>query len=478
MNGNAPQNFDIKNAADRARMFVTLQKASASFNDVERAAYNTLRDELMQLARGGGTPAHVDAQLKTLAHFLVPVAALPATQPASAPTTPDAPAPVVVSKKIEVQSVDPARSSVDAVVSAPRKRGPDFGAPVAASVTSAPVPVPQAEPVVAVSETSAGTGVDTAIQALRTRLEKTNDELIAFGRGRAFQWLNDTTTGYREYVKELLEIRAALASITAGIDIPALEQRLEGLKKQAESVRMVVGKDSHVPKPETTPPSAAASVPPPAVLKARVSILTKPVVEAAVPPPPPVDVSAPTNYGTSKHVDAPLDIVINKQSNEAVTTPSIPRPDAVPSAPVAVPRAPASGVVTAGSILTEKQKNVGDANAAVLRESTPIDPLLAPEVTKGLNDLLTRWLGTTGFLGIGGQSGTQHPDWIAVRHIMIEDLLHNDGTIPKEIRPETFNNVGENLRAWRDAYKLLPIERELVEHFVRRVVMAGMQQAA
>ena len=86
-----------------------------------------------------------------------------------------------------------------------------------------------------------------------------------------------------------------------------------------------------------------------------------------------------------------------------------------------------------------------------------------------MNELLTRWLGTTGFLGFG-ESGTKHPDWLKMHDLNVEDVLHGDGVVPPGLKPELFDNLGQNIRGWRDAYALHPLEAEKVEHYLRRVV--------
>ncbi len=437
--------FDVSTPEARARLLVALKSHAGEFTDAEHRSYDAFRDALLRLARGEGSPDSLDNYKETLGHFLqISSGGVEAPKVATEPVVEkkEVVPQVVVEKKNEAST----ENVVPAAAPMPfrGRRGPDVVAPEAETTPTTPASVelpkegvktPAKEEIVVqdsvvkevqVAEMSQPSQVKEEqkndARSLRGRIEKINDGLNEFAHGAAFKWLSDASTGYRSYLNELLELRGLLgeAGELSANDAVAISARIDALREMADAVRRKVGGE------EITP--------------------SNPVVENA-PVAPEAAVSAAASPSVAEE----------KKDEEVV-------PWGTPEANVVAQS------VTQASEDAPKQSIASEMPAQPLSPGiSDSDTLNTPVIDSGLNDLLTRWLGTTGFLGFG-DGGVKHPDWAKMKDLFVEDVLHGDGVVPPGLKPELFENLGKNIIGWRDAYALYPLDSENVEHYIRRVV--------
>ncbi|MBX9906597.1 hypothetical protein K2X96_01710 [Patescibacteria group bacterium] len=548
--------FDVSTPQSRARLLAELKKHSGEFTKEESAAYNTLRDTLLDIARGQTPVSNLKSLQEKLGHFL--------DSSLTAPTTPrfepevaavlekNAATPVLESEVSAAMK----RNTVNTTSMMRPRRGPDVrivlkpepapkkvieasvfeNAPqvmsaeveketeksavvsemprvkevvdepvVVPSYASVPTPavseVVAPEPVIAeeksteptspsvtqieVDAKNSQTESEEDIVGLRSRIESINESLNEFAQGSAFRWLSDASTGYRAYLDELLNLRSDLSSPdSSSKDITLLRERVTTLEAMADAVRVKVGGGA-VQDPENKADSDSA-------LNTELNPnVTESAIENNTTP-------APSSPAESNVLETPVavDTVEPAVEQSQVATGSVysqedsPEGSHLPPLQKSgwkevsqTPEDTASGTEElSGTIVSEAPVSPSqEATPSVPQQPTPaesveVNPLATPAVETGLNDLLMRWLGTTGMFGfIGlGKSGTNHPDWLKMKDLTVEETLHSEGVVPPGLKLELFNNLGQNIIAWRDAYQLYPGPDETVDHFLRRVVVASM----
>lgn len=450
--------FDVSTPGARARTLVVLRGKIAAFTEAEQSAYHAFRDALMRVGRGEGDTAELEAFKSTLGRFfetqaMPPLSALETAseqQAAASPSSEGGEQKIVVS----TSSIPRARRGPDIRVQMPVVEAEGARESVAPP-PSEKIPTPQ--PSLDIEE----------IAALRTRTEQINDELNDFAHGTAFKWLADQKTGYRDYLTTLLELRGAFVLEHAGGNIEEVKARVDELERQAALVRTRVGhaggQDTPVDGMITSSAETRVVPPLPESAVSESDSVQSDVVQSVVADSPVEPISS-TSVGEEAPVASGPEITIS-----------------TPPPPIAIPVEQAVGLMEEEGVREQQEPEV------TVPEPTPPDVPVAEEVNvshsdeallnpvnersieAGLNDLLTRWLGSTGFFGFG-ESGVKHPDWLRMKDLFVEDVLHGDGTIPAELRPEIYDNLGQNIRAWRDTYSLSPRQNERVEEYVRRVV--------
>jgi hypothetical protein len=541
----------------RARLLAELKKHSGEFTKEESAAYNTLRDTLLDIARGQTPVSNLKSLQEKLGHFL-----------GSSLTAPTAPHfEPEVAAVLEKNSVTPVlesevnaaikRNAVNTTSMMRPRRGPDVrialkpepapktviessvfenapqvmnpevkkdteeGAVVSETprvkeVIDEPVAVPSyasvpvstvsevvaPEPVIAKEKPTEPTSPNTAsievdaknsqieseedIVGLRSRIESVNERLNEFAQGSAFRWLSDASTGYRAYLNELLNLRSDLSSPdSSSKDITLLRERVTALEAMADAVRVKVGGGTvQDPENKADSDSALNTELNPKVAESAVENNTTPaapsspaesnVSEASVA----VDTAAPA----VEQSQVPTGSVYSQEdSPEGSHLPPLQKSGWKEISQIPEDTA-SSTEEQSGTILSEAPVSLSQEATPLSpqqpapTESVEVDPLATEAVETGLNDLLMRWLGTTGMFGfIGlGKSGTNHPDWLKMKDLTVEETLHSEGVVPPGLKLELFNNLGQNIIAWRDAYQLYPGPDETVDHFLRRVVVASM----
>lgn len=512
--------FDVQTPDGRARLLSALRPYVHDFSQEEHEAYNFLRDTLMHIARGEATVSEAEASIAPLHHFLSEVSAASAVNldVTVIPDVPDPePAAVPVSVSLETEGIHdtpavvPQRDEQTQTV-VPQavfkgRRGPDIVVPTVDNapqqVESVPIPEDRApvQESVVVTETEKAPVVDAVVTAaplengstisttpLKETIEHINDELNAFAHGTAFKWLSDPKTGYRDYLNELLELRGVLSSPEAlSHEKDVLEMRVKNLQIMAETVRKnVTGNDNGSAVTVADTPALVPEAQTPEVNEQKEETVTVSVSEVVPEVLPPEERSderdgaqvtispalEPLNIEPQKEMPVVAQAVMD--ADEAVPPP--PMPPLPPEPEVRVEEtaiAPAAVDETHGPLLSENEPESALMEKVAVPDSPLLDPLHTRPIDTGLNDLLTRWLGSTGFFGFG-DSGVKHPDWLKMKDVLVDDVLHGDGFIPPGLRQEIFDNLAQNIKAWRDAYSLYPIDGESVEHYIRRVVDASL----
>ena len=315
-----------------------------------------------------------------------------------------------------------------------------------------------------------------SLENMRASVTRVNDELNEFAHGKAFQWLSDPKSGYREYMTELVALRGILSGTVAEADFSAIEMRILNLEEMARIVQNAVK-------------VGMVGVPASKEQQMRVSGSPAP---ASVLSPAEDPKTAPQIQKLSVMTDIPMvpavveDPVILESVVPPVSESESPAQTVfVDAEPLIPPIAPTQPEVSVDAGEETEQDSVVPVEAHVSQQppseqvsNEPADPtaLDNPMITTGLNNLLTQWLGTTGFLGFG-DSGVKHPDWLLIKDLYVDDIHTKDGIIPKGLRPETFENLAENLHAWSVKYGLyVEGPTETIEHFMRRVVYASISR--
>lgn len=530
----------LETPEERARFLITLKAHMQKFSPDEHAAYNALRDEMMRFARGEGSMDAVLRYTQPFLHYIGSTAPSVSSSPAATKISENAVTEVPVAtpkeevmvkvipeKQKEVQTKEVSKTFISG------RRGPDVRVPEIATV-SAPAPQEHTSSVVEKveqpsvrldsvpekkeEETQESTK-EYSLSELQQRVHDINESLNIFANGKAFQWLSDPNTGYREYMSALISLREDVHKITtlSAADSALLARRVEELARLADGVRAVVGDGQK--KSEKEPASNNTSVS--AVGQAEENHIDTSAVDTE---PQSVGVSGETQIVPQEEQQEkkePEDSMSNtapevirlpveeapvspREEISAAYTSSLQNSEvSASSAPAEEPLLPPLKEKTArtfenkaGDILSQagadtvvKEESLAPSSltppvsqtAEVPAFATPAisqnpvqDSLYTPVIATGLHNLLTKWLGTTGFLGFGS-SGEEHPDWVRMRELYVEDIQADDGVIPKGIRPETLANIRANIKAWSDKYGLaVEGPGETMEHFMRRVVRASI----
>lgn len=524
---------DVSTVSGRAALLRELAEAAHTEGTDNGGAVGLFRDTLMRFARGAATEAELAKAAESLNGLLGAAVPMPSTmsiEPKEVVVgSPKVEAPVVAAEA-PVAVPEPAPQVVPTtsvtISFGRRKAGPDIASaapePVVAEIQPAPIVeevAPSAQPIAGPAPVAEPTlpqpvVAPTSPANLAEEVESINDELIAMGHGKAFQWLSNPESGYREYMNMLLALRNAFSKGVTHENMGSVTADIEKLREMAKAVATKVGNGAiataapepmiAVPSPEAEPVPIAASAPSSAVVH---DVASAPMVSApppaapvseikpAVPPPPPPpldELLTPTVPVTSiEELPAPevplrerqlenkgaaiADAIAGVSIDEPHTTRDeiiadvvAPTPEEVPEAPVSMP-APEPLPAAPTAPLPE-----APAAVAVPMPVDQQDPLYTKAVDAKLNDLLTSWLGSTGFLGFG-ESGMKHPEWVAIRGLSVEDVIAREGVTPPGLKPGTYENLRENVRNWKGQYDLPYVAQETIEHFVRRIILASGQ---
>ncbi len=477
--------FDISTPMGRAHFLVALKEKRTSFSKEDGEAYNALRDEMMLFARNVGSLEALQQQAERFSVFLVSQETktvkkvVDAEMPAEAPvvvekSVPFIPVPTPVATKPRIMHRGPdivmlEKSSVDTV---PALEAMPVDAPkeiVAPAPTPTPTPTPATEAVAPVPEKKQG----TTREELQKRVFDINTGLNEFAHGKAFQWLSNPDTHYREYMNELIALRGRLTSVSLeGQELVGLSASIEKLENLADAVRIAVGGGK---KTEEVVLDASVSEVPKKEEMLRVVVMPHeplPIVKIRVERETPVEKEAEVPHITEERKVAviPSVIAIEIEKEEPRRIENL-----------------ATGLSFADSEKVESDTPAPEETIPWGAPSAPPDlppttlhteTLHTPHIDTALNNLLTQWLGTTGFLGFG-DSGVRHHDWLLMKDIFLEDVLVDTGVIPPGMKPDVYKNMTDNVRAWSTKYGLYNASpTETVENFLRRVVRASIVSAS
>lgn len=292
------------------------------------------------------------------------------------------------------------------------------------------------------------------MHALKKEVEEINNALNEFAHGKAFQWLKDPESGYREYMELLRALRSDLAEPRAEIDLPSIRARVETLRTTAHAVEQKVGIERpQAPEPvvETEAPPPPVAVPPPPVLE--------PVPEVPVVPQKKVFENKAGDLGLAAEPapepQAPLPAAESAVVSQLPPTPE-PTPAAVTLPPEEVP------------VAVTEAPQASPAEAAVPEH-------YAPAVEKELEKLLAEWLGGVGLFGLK-KVGIKNPEWQKMKVLRVSEVMENEGVVPEGLTYEALKNLTENLHAWVQAYHipLMQYEHKTVDDLMHAIVFESI----
>jgi hypothetical protein len=526
---------------EAAQKLTALRSHQQSFTPEERILFTKLQNAMMGLE----TEESAEAYLKKLAKYLdaAPATALPDVMPvpanlneaavaandnhaseAHAETAPIAAAPqrhFVARQRAGHFSVSEAASvaapaiantheaPVAEVPTAPISETPLPQSAAAEPATeSAPVPPPHLEAALKEIERPSG------VEAVAKDIGLINESLNVFAHGRAFQWLRNPETGYREYMTKLIAAREAINEARKGKGGADLRAMAEELRAAAEGVRAKVGDDAaapdHASAPEApaapaaplvmpeTPPAAPVSNPEPAVpetpaaAEPQATAEETPVpirigMDAQVPQPEPEQSPEALNvYDLPKVAPEPADVAPaeNMIANAPVD------PVSVSEVPAAMQEEVPSQDMHADDENSDlgflSNTGVEDAREAIEdTASAPISPeapapnpeIYSPKVNEALDKLLTEWLGHTGW--ILHKEGLEHPDWHKMAPLTVGEVMAfaKEGKSHAGLEYATIDNLAQNLRKWGQLYGISMLQHEdtTIDEVMHRIVFESLK---
>lgn len=250
----------------------------------------------------------------------------------------------------------------------------------------------------------------------------------------------------REYMDALLEAMKSVNSAD-GANAEAAMQRLEGAYTAVEKML------AEGPPPNTPPaPQSAAEVIAPSTPATAVPDTPITTDAASAVTPEPVDVAPPTPAA------APTPATMSTAPAE-VSTPETPTPSAAPAPQAALAQSPAAP---------------SEVSAPTTEDSRDAE-LHTPEISAGLNQLLSEWniFKTSGFLGTG-PSGADHPLYGVVKDLPMTAIVtgrFEGGT------PEVKQSISDYMKGWRYEQDVSHTQAETFEHYLRRVVKRILHNA-
>jgi hypothetical protein len=280
---------------------------------------------------------------------------------------------------------------------------------------------------------------------------------------------------------------------------PAMEEKTD-LQKAAEALMTEPATEVPAPAVSTAPaePLPNPDVPPTPVFSEppMPEISTAPIA----PPPPPTPLSGGIDQYREVIDDAPKTAipptpptprVINDAYREAIDAiaeeeaPVPALPEIPPPPPPAPQEPPISEQVGFGGVPPEApdlpppppMPETGAQPQSMVQEAQSImaasDPRMRPEVTQGLEQLLSEWdiFASSGFLGFGS-GGVEHPIYKKIRGLPIAAVMAGrwDGSNEKVIQ-----NIKMYIDGWRKERGVEALPEEKFEDYLRRVVARILQ---
>ncbi len=289
---------------------------------------------------------------------------------------------------------------------------------------------------------------------------------------------------------------------------PVVEEKAEMAAPAASGEKTALQKAAEALMAETTAPAPAEAAPEtPAVPEVPVAA---PIVEAppVVEPPAAIPVmptpTAPTAGGMDQYREPiddepkmgilptpPAPRVVNdtyREAIDAIAEEEVPLPtlpEIPPPPPPAPPEAPISEQMGFGGTPPPApdlpplppMPETGAAPQTMVQEAQTImaqsDLSMRPEVTQGLEQLLSEWdiFASSGFLGFGS-GGVEHPIYKKIRGIPVAAVMSGrwDGSNEKVIQ-----NIKMYMDGWRKERGVEALPEEKFENYLRRVVSRILQ---
>ena len=207
----------------------------------------------------------------------------------------------------------------------------------------------------------------------------------------------------------------------------------------------------------------------------------EPISQPPTPEPPPASEPAP-------HVPAPEPLHQESEPAEATSQDTVPDEPTAPSIQGnSVPVRPVTEA-PAPTVVEEKKQRASSAQHAVANDTEPNidtqleqldavaaaqnkysgDPLHAPEVDMGLEQLLMEWslFKSSGLFGTG-PNGREHPLFKKLAPLMVNDILLGrfEGS-----RPEIIQSITDYMNGWRYEQGIVYQSGETFEAYLRRVI--------
>jgi hypothetical protein len=408
----------------------------------------------------------------------------------------------LIEKKLEVTPDEPA----------PPSPGPDESVVpiVQQSVpeVSAPVPIVETPPA---TPTPASVNPNAPSRLLRIKEIK---RLVNEKVGNPVNLVDANNIVGREYMNALLD---AMRVLNGGnvedtqLTMQRLETAYQSVMQSIESGETVIGQPevqqspvletpAASPVPAQTPgPDAPTQAPtalpdPISTFKPTLGQVNRPPITPNPAPAPAVSAPAPSQTASAVAApvsensavdDAPVTDEILVSRPEPIVAVKTPEPTPMqnlaseaklePKAvPVPVPaETPAQGNSLADMLQQEKtvQENILHTNAEALAASAPensSDPLQSPEVSAGLQQLLSEWklFKSSGVFGIG-PSGSDHPLYATLRALPMAAVISGrfEGS-----SPENKQSLVDYMNGWRYEYSIVHEMNETFEQYLRRVI--------
>lgn len=366
------------------------------------------------------------------------------------PLVPDAPA----------EAVEPMPQGVSEMPTAPIPAPVDTAAapaPESPAVTPSPAPVAGGQPLVLDADGNvAGSGEKddpTKVVLFSTPTEETDEPAPV-----------EAKTDLQKAAEALMTEQASEASTPVVEPSP---QVVPEIPQATVSPELVM---PEVPvAPAVTPPSAAPM--PEGMDQYREVIDDAP--KTAIPPTPPTPRVINDTYREA------IDAIVEEEA----PLPAL--PEIPPPPPPAPQEPPISEQVGFGGVAPEvpdlppppPMPETGAQPQSMVAEAQSImaasDPRMSPEVTKGLEQLLSEWdiFASSGFLGFGS-GGVEHPIYKKIRGLPIAAVMAGrwDGSNEKVIQ-----NIKMYMDGWRKERGVEALPEEKFEDYLRRVVARILQ---
>lgn len=331
------------------------------------------------------------------------------------------------------------------------------------------------------------------IEAAAKEIESINNELNEFGGWHALVWINDPETGYRDYMKKLIAARDAVIKARSGAGTPDLAAITTELRSLAEGVRRAVKGEQKDELAQSTAPETVATVATPAVETAAVNAETPVATPAVAETPVPLKVEATVpevaawSHQVPESPSAPVmeniaaaieDSVSASQEAPALNVhelPRVPVEQAVPAAVEvpqdAVPEEPEVHAETDPTFLTEP--GVAEVVQAINPDAAVPNPeIYSPKIQEELSELLTKWLGSDGWLI--KKSGLEHPDWHKMAPLTVGEVMEaaKKGENHGGLQATMIDNLASNLRKWGELYGISMLQHEdtTINEMMHRIV--------
>jgi hypothetical protein len=217
------------------------------------------------------------------------------------------------------------------------------------------------------------------------------------------------------------------------------------------------------PEPAPTPPV----VPPPAKPPTEKSQPTPAPAPAAAPPVTTPSAPKPSKPSRLAALTAKLMSQPEPTPTSAPATPPTPPPQSV-SVPVTSSTPASVADVTATKAAVVQQKQSAAAAAVAAPQSTNQDPLHAPAVNAGLEQLLSEWklFKSSGIFGTG-PSGKDHPLYQSLAALTMSSVVSGryEGATT-----EIKQSITDYMNGWRYEHGVVHELGETFEHYLRRVI--------